>query len=412
MMDEAYPVRHFCCRDISTKKMKSYYRDETGFFSSAQPLLGPVRGETGVDGLRLDFNDGLRLEVPKGKFHVRISDADSEMVFFDDDVSGVRLQSMEKFYVRWQIDVHRGGALVFSHTFDPTGQQVFFVDCSTLLGDSLVVIPYLRAFREQYGARVSCCLPPYLGDFARRMVPEIEFRDTWPEDCYATFYFGASIDTPALAPEDGRFMPMEELGHLIFGVPRPRQLPVFPAGERQIQEPYVCIGVQASHPAKGWLYPDGWEIVTAALREAGYRVLCIDKERENSADGFSAHMPAGAEDFTGERPIEERAELLAHADFFIGLGSGLSWLAYFVGCPVVMICGFSESWYEFDTPYRVYNRLVCHGCLNDVRENYFRNPCPRQPRGSEKILECQKTITPRMVLDAIRRLQQDRERMA
>ena len=134
-------------------------------------------------------------------------------------------------------------------------------------------------------------------------------------------------------------MPMEELGHLIFGVPWPRQLPVFPAGERQIQEPYVCIGVQASHPAKGWLYPDGWEIVTAALREAGDRVLCIDKGRENSADGFSAQIPAGAEDFTGEHPIEERAELLAHADFFIGLSSGLSWLAYFVGCPVVIICG-------------------------------------------------------------------------
>lgn len=410
MMDKAYPVRHFCCRDLSAKKMKSYFRDETGLFSSAQPLIGPVRGETGVDGLRLDFNDGLRLEVPEGDFHVRISDADSEMVFFDDDVSGVRLQSMEKFYIHWQVDIHHGGILVFSHTFDPTGQQVFFVDCSTALGDSLVVLPYLRAFRERYGAEISCHLPAYLYGFARRLLPEIEWRETWPDDCYATFYFGAAIEAPALSPEDGRLVPMEELGHLMFGVPRPRQLPVFPAGERQIAEPYVCIGVQASHPAKGWHAPGGWETIVAALREAGYRVLCIDRDGKNEANGFVTSMPAGAEDFTGNRPIEERAELLAHADFFIGLGSGLSWLAHFVGCPVVMICGFSESWYEFATPYRVYNRLACHGCLNDIRESYFQNPCPRQLRGSEKILECQKTITPRMVLDAIRRLQEDQEK--
>ena len=405
-----YPVRHFCCQELSQEEMEARFRDKTGFFSSAQPLIGPVRGETGIDGLRLDFNDGLRFEVPEGDFHVRISDADSEMVFFDDDVSAVRLQSMEKFYVHWQLDVYYGGALAFSHVFDPMGQKVFFVDCSTALGDSLVVLPYLRAFRERYGAEVSCHLPEYLYGFAQRLLPGIEWRETWPEDCYATFYFGAAIDAPALSPEDGRLVPMEELGHLLFGVPRPRQRLIWPAGKRQITEPYVCIGVQASHPAKGWHYPGGWETIVAALRKAGYRVLCIDRERENEANGFVARMPDGAEDFTGNRPIEERAELLSHADFFIGLGSGLSWLAHFVGCPVVLICGFSESWYEFDTPYRVYNRLACHGCLNDVREPYFQNPCPRQPHGSDKILECQKTITPRMVLDAIWRLQQDQEK--
>ena len=203
-----YPVRHFCCQELSQEEMEARFRDKTGFFSSAQPLIGPVRGETGIDGLRLDFNDGLRLEVPEGDFHVRISDADSEMVFFDDDVSAVRLQSMEKFYVHWQLDVYYGGgALAFSHVFDPMGQRVFFVDCSTALGDSLVVLPYLRAFRERYGAEVSCHLPEYLYGFAQRLLPGIEWRETWPEDCYATFYFGAAIDAPALSPEDGRAWP-------------------------------------------------------------------------------------------------------------------------------------------------------------------------------------------------------------
>jgi len=121
-----YPVRHFCCQELSQEEMEARFRDKTGFFSSAQPLIGPVRGETGIDGLRLDFNDGLRFEVPEGDFHVRISDADSEMVFFDDDVSAVRLQSMEKFYVHWQLDVYYGGGTCLFTCVRPDGSEGIF----------------------------------------------------------------------------------------------------------------------------------------------------------------------------------------------------------------------------------------------------------------------------------------------
>jgi autotransporter strand-loop-strand O-heptosyltransferase len=51
------------------------------------------------------------------------------------------------------------------------------------------------------------------------------------------------------------------------------------------------------------------------------------------------HIPHGVEDETGDRPLQERARWLRHADFFIGLSSGLSWLAWAVGTPVVMISG-------------------------------------------------------------------------
>lgn len=95
--------------------------------------------------------------------------------------------------------------------------------------------------------------------------------------------------------------------------------------------------------------------------------------------------------------------MLHHAEFFIGLSSGLAWLANAVGCTVVMICGFSQDWFEFYTPYRVANRLVCNGCFNDIRVNAVNTCCPYH-NGTERELECQKTISPRMVIDAIERL--------
>lgn len=101
----AYPVRYFCCRSVSDEEMERIFCDKSGFLAGAEKLAGPVRGETGVPGLRLDFNNGLRLDVPEGAYHVRIGDADAGLVFFDEDVSGVRLQSKEKFFVRWQVEV-------------------------------------------------------------------------------------------------------------------------------------------------------------------------------------------------------------------------------------------------------------------------------------------------------------------
>ena len=99
--------------------------------------------------------------------------------------------------------------------------------------------------------------------------------------------------------------------------------------------------------------------------------------------------------------------MLYHAEFFIGLSSGLSWLADAVNCPVVMICGFSKDWYEFYTPYRVANRLVCNGCFNDFRVNFIKDFCPYH-KGTPRELECQKKISPRQVLNAIERLIIDR----
>ncbi|WP_025840497.1 glycosyltransferase family 9 protein [Asaia platycodi] len=102
------------------------------------------------------------------------------------------------------------------------------------------------------------------------------------------------------------------------------------------------------------------------LKEQGYRVICIDRDRVSGSGTIWHHLPHGAEDMTGQIPLSERARWLRHASFFIGLSSGLSWLAWAAGCPVVLISGFTEPYNEFATPYRVINRNVCNGCSNDI----------------------------------------------
>ncbi len=112
------------------------------------------------------------------------------------------------------------------------------------------------------------------------------------------------------------------------------------------------------------------------------------------------------QDETGNRPLAERAHWLSHADFFIGLSSGLAWLAWAVGVPVVMISGFTHPVNEFATPYRVINYHACNSCWNDVRARFDHKDylwCPRH-KDSPRQFECTRLITPEQVKDAIRRI--------
>ena len=71
-------------------------------------------------------------------------------------------------------------------------------------------------------------------------------------------------------------------------------------------------------------------------------------------------IPNNCLDKTGTIDLKERIQDLTNCDFFIGLGSGLSWLAWACKKPVILISGFSSPDSEFYTPYRVHNDKVCN----------------------------------------------------
>ena len=138
-------------------------------------------------------------------------------------------------------------------------------------------------------------------------------------------------------------------------------------------------------------------------------MLCIDRENVYGMKSRFNIIPYGAEDFTGKLPLSERIDLLYHADFFVGLSSGLSWVANGVGIPVVLISGFTLPFNEFATPYRVINYHVCNGCWNDTQVVFDHKDfewCPRL-KGTDRQFECSRYITPEAVNKVIDRLMAD-----
>jgi autotransporter strand-loop-strand O-heptosyltransferase len=96
---------------------------------------------------------------------------------------------------------------------------------------------------------------------------------------------------------------------------------------------------------------------------------------------------------------------MATCEFFIGIGSGLSWLAWAAKLPIVLISGFSYDFTEtsIDT-YRVINKSVCTGCFNTHRlDPGDWNWCPLY-KDTDRQFECTKSISTEMVISEINKI--------
>lgn len=179
--------------------------------------------------------------------------------------------------------------------------------------------------------------------------------------------------------------------------------------ENNFQKPfekYVCIATQTTMQAKYWNYPNGWEIITDYLNKLNYKVICIDKYASFGNLVYMNYIPKNATDRTGDLDLQERITDIYNCEFFIGLPSGLSWLAWALNKKVILISGFSDPKTEFYTPYRIINEQVCNSCWND--ENFIFPYkdfmfCPRH-RNTERMFECTKLIHPDLVIEKINKL--------
>jgi autotransporter strand-loop-strand O-heptosyltransferase len=236
----------------------------------------------------------------------------------------------------------------------------------------------------------------------RDAYPDIAFathEEIKPERYYATYSMGLFFDDKASIhqPCDFRYVGLHRTAGYILGVD-PTEAPpriLIADDNRPIPEPYVCIAVQSTTQAKYWNNPGGWLEIVRFLKAAGYRVICIDQRPVHGIGLVWNQIPNGAEDQTGDRPLAERARWLKYADFFVGLSSGLSWLAWAMGTPVVMISGMTHPLNEFATPHRVVNYHTCNSCWNDPALRFDHKDflwCPRH-KDTSRQFECTRLIT-------------------
>lgn len=367
--------------------------------------------QSGPDGIRYDFNDGFRITLGKGQWRVRLRDAATHSILYETDIGEGAVASAKKYFVPFEFEVFSGGELVFQHRLDLKDKDVLIQFPVGTLGDLIAWFPYAVKFERKHGCKLTCSMGARLIALFRDAYPSITFltpEEVNTDEFYAAYNIGLFFndDQNIHQPCDFRLVGLHRTAGYILGVDPTEEPPklALPDDSRPIQEKYVCIAAQSTTQSKYWNNPNGWREIVKFLKDNGYRVICIDQKASHGNGLVWNQIPHGVEDETGDQPLYERARWLKHAEFFVGLSSGLSWLAWAAGTPVVMISGFTHPTNEFHTPYRVINYHTCNGCWNDVRLMFDHKDflwCPRHA-GTPRQFECTRLIASNQVRDVIR----------
>lgn len=373
-----------------------------------------------VNGIRYDFNSGLRVYFPKdeNQYHLQFIDDDTGIVMYDgDSTPGTVVTAVKKYYMRFHfIITHKETKkVVFEHTLDLKDKNVVVQFPVNTIGDSIGWFSYIERFQQKFGCKVYLVISDFLRRLVEKQYPQFTYIDKEEVSKiapYAVYYIGLFFkgDTN-FQPIDFRTVGLHRTAGYILGLRTKEELEDIPprfdlSAPRQIEEKYAVISCKASAQCKFWNNPYGWDTVIRFLKTNGYKVLCIDKNRIYGKDNTFNQLPWGVEDYTGDLPLQERINIIKDADLFIGLSSGLTWLAWGCNVPVVLISGFTLPNTEFYTPYRVINYQSCIGCWDDVRCDFDHGDyfwCSRH-HGDERKYECSRLITPEQVVNTIKKI--------
>ena len=298
-----------------------------------------------------------------------------------------------EYYTQWRTVVYKDGEKVYDKLLDLERKRVYISFESSSLGDTIAWIPYVEEFRKKHNCDV--IVSTFKNFLFQSEYPELEFIEpgTTVYNIYAMYKVGWHYNEykePVLPST----IPLQQAATNILGLDYVEIKPEIIGRTSNRIGGYVTIATNSTAGCKFWTR-EGWQEVINYLHGQGLMVINTSKE----SNPFDNCEPLSNTDMNATIAV------ISNSKFFIGLSSGLSWLAWALDVPVIMISNFTEANHEFSC-YRVVNTNVCHGCWNDPKYTFDKGDwdwCPVH-KGTDRQFECHKEITSQMVVEQIKKL--------
>ena len=385
-----------------------------------------------------NFNDGAFLKIKDNddkdsvnEYNVEFIDQDKQSVEFKINLkSNSWAKTSKKYYINWLIKVKFENEIVFEKKMDLKEKDVYINFVSQSLGDTIAWVPMVEKFRSIHNLDKIYCSTSYNYLF-KNLYPNIVFIKSGKKSdddficSYKLSYFDFEDDVLNENVTNPFGEPLQKVGADILGIEHWEEIhsPIHhKKTKRKIKQKYVCIAEHSTAQCKYWNNPDGWQDVVDYLKSEGYLVYSLSKEGDNYMGKCLKEFNNGKPDYLKlpikpikgiikphNNSLNEAINLLEHCEFFIGLSSGLSWLAWSLKVKVIMISGFTEPFMEFLTGcIRMHNDDVCNGCMNKTKEYGKFNPgdwnwCPKYKNTPNHFI-CSKSITSQEVIDNIEKI--------
>lgn len=346
-----------------------------------------------VDGIYFELIDSWEDK----EYTVKILDNNLKRIVLDATIkkgSSVKYEKkyLSDYYIQiWDDKILKETISLLKHI---QNNKVFINFESKSLGDTLAWVPYCLEFKKHYKCEV--VVSTFMNEMFESEYPELTFvpKGSVVHNIIGMFRLGWYWNYD-FEPVNPSIIPLQKTATNILNLPFVEIKPKlsFRPSEQSIKGKYIAISTNATSQCKHWYY---WQELIDDLVKKGYKVVDVSLE--------GPHNIFNLEDI--ERTPENLMNIIHYAEFFIGLGSGSSWLSWALNKKVVMICNFSEKDHEFVTDcYRITDESVCHGCWNSPMFKFDRGDwywCPRL-KNSGRDFECQKSISAEKVLNTMYR---------
>lgn len=320
-----------------------------------------------------------------------------------------------KYHIDWKIQITPDNPEYkqITYNMDLENKLVLIRFDSNSIGDTIAWIPYVDEFRKKHKCRVYCST--FHNYLFKEKYPDIMFIN--PDEPIANLYAAYRIGW--FYGEDGKFdwtkhpnefvnQPLQKTASDILGLDYKEIKPEINTFEynEPLPERYFTYSMQSTAQAKYWNRPNGWTDLFDLLANEGLVGVCIDKHKQFGNANYMNTIPSNSIDKTGlSSTLENVIGIIDGAEFHIGIGSGLSWLAWALGKRVVLISGFSNPIMEFTTNcIRIFDETVCNGCFTNTEYKFDPGDwewCPVH-KGTNRQFECTKMITPYTVFKKIK----------
>jgi autotransporter strand-loop-strand O-heptosyltransferase len=348
------------------------------------------------------YVDGAFLEIlgtSKNKFKVAFYEADK--VVYENTIdcnSWVKLN--RKYFTEYTICVWEilktKQKLVFLDKFTLKNKRVMISFESSSLGDTLAWMPYCDEFQRKHDCKLF--VSTFKNFLFKDQYPNITFIEPGEvvKNLHAKYDLGwfYNNDKEPVLPNT---IPLQQTATNILGLNYSEIKPKlnFKPNNIVVQPKYVCIAPDSTAGCKEWDAVN-WQILVDMLVDEGYEVVNVSINSKYNLK--NVYCPENLS-------LEATMQIIHFAKFFVGLSSGLAWLAWSLNKHVYMIANFTKSDHEFQSNCtRFANENVCNGCWNNKNFKFDKgdfNWCPIW-KGYDKQFECQKGINPFWVLEEIK----------
>ena len=338
-----------------------------------QPFL-EITGTSASD-FRIEFYDGPTL------------------IYHDNLKCNHWIKLNREYYTQWRTVVYKDGAKVYDKLLNLEGRRVYIAFDSSSLGDTIAWMPYVEEFRCAHNCEV--IVSTFKNFLFEKEYPMLEFVEpgTNVTNLYAMYKIGWFYNENK-EPVLPNTIPLQQTATNILGLPYKEIKPRIVNSRIQLRMRQVSIATNSTAGCKFWTR-EHWQEVINYLHDQGYKVFNTSLEK-NPFDNCQGLL---------DNSMTNTMTTIYNSRFFIGLSSGLSWLAWALDVPVIMIANFTDANHEFQC-HRPVNTNVCHGCWNDPQYKFDKGDWDWCPvfKGTERQFECQNSITPDMVIEQIKTL--------